>query len=83
MVLRAEQSARLARLLRSCPSKRIIVGLVAEGLTNPEIAVRVGRSVDNVHTLLQQAFDAVGVHNRTKLAVLYAGLEPTLQTLDS
>ncbi|MGW6446365.1 ATP-binding protein [Lentzea sp. NPDC055074] len=48
--------------------QRQIAGLVAEGLTNPEIAVRLGISVATVRSHVTQMLSRLGVSSRTQLA---------------
>ena len=51
------------------PREREIVALVAEGLTNREIAARVGCTSRTVAKHLENVYTKVGKHSRTELAV--------------
>jgi DNA-binding CsgD family transcriptional regulator len=70
------QRARRARTSRSRPSagwasltptEREVVGLAADGLTNPEIAARLFVSRNTVKTYLSHIYAKLGVTNRTEL----------------
>lgn len=50
---------------------RMIVSLIAQGLTNKEIANQVHLSHQTVRNRITRIFDATGAANRTQLAVLY------------
>jgi DNA-binding NarL/FixJ family response regulator len=50
--------------------EREVVGLVVEGLTNAEIAARLGVSVRTVQAHIAAAFRRSGARSRTELAVL-------------
>lgn len=52
------------------PAEREVVGLVVEGLSNPEIAVRLFMSRATVKTHLSHVYAKVGVANRTELATV-------------
>lgn len=52
------------------PREREIVGAVAQGLTNREIAERLGRSQHTVKNHLMRVFEKLGVSNRVELLVL-------------
>jgi len=54
------------------PTEREVVRLVADGLSNPEIAARLFVSRSTVKTHLSHVFTKVGVANRTELATLAA-----------
>jgi len=69
--------ARRARTSRSRPStgwasltptELEVVGLAADGLTNPEIAARLFMSRNTVKTHLSHVYSKLGVTNRTELA---------------
>lgn len=51
-------------------TERRVVGLVAEGLTNPQIARRLFVSPETVKTHLKNVFRKVGVTSRTELALI-------------
>jgi DNA-binding CsgD family transcriptional regulator len=63
----------LARLhdLDLTPREREIVGLVARGLSNPDIARRLHLSVRTVGNHLQASYGKLGVHRREELAHLH------------
>ena len=52
------------------PREREIVGLAAQGLTNPDIARRLHLSARTVGNHLQAAYAKLGVHRREELAHL-------------
>lgn len=54
------------------PTEREVVGLVAEGLTNPQIAARLFMSRGTVKTHLSHVFAKLGTANRTELAAAVA-----------
>jgi DNA-binding NarL/FixJ family response regulator len=59
------------------PREREIVGLAAQGLTNPDIARRLHVSVRTVGNHLQSSYVKLGVHRREELARLHPfGVEP-------
>ncbi len=55
------------------PSERAVVDLLVEGLTDREIAVRLGVTHRTVQTQVASARSKLGVHTRTQLAALAAG----------
>jgi DNA-binding CsgD family transcriptional regulator len=54
------------------PTEREVVRLVAEGLSNPDIAARMFVSRATVKTHLAHVYAKLGVSNRTELAALVA-----------
>jgi DNA-binding CsgD family transcriptional regulator len=67
-----EAAAAPARLSRSADARltaqqRQVVTLAAQGLTNPEIAMRLSLSVRTVSTHLSRAYAALGVTRRSQL----------------
>ena len=50
------------------PTERQVVALVAEGLTNPQIAVRLFMGRATVKTHLEHVFTKLGLHTRAELA---------------
>lgn len=48
-----------------------IIGLIADGLSNKEIAARLFLSEGTVRNYLSQILEKLGLHNRTQLAVFY------------
>ncbi len=55
---------------RLTPRQRQIASLVARGLTNHEIGVAFGVSINTVKKHLKQVFAQLDVANRTELAAL-------------
>ena len=54
------------------PREREVWALVAAGLTNPEVAARLGLSDNTVKFHVQHLFSKLGVKNRTEAALKYA-----------
>jgi len=54
------------------PREREVWALVAGGLTNPQIAERLGLSDNTVKFHVQHLFSKLGVKNRTEAALKYA-----------
>src|SRR5207245_5457621 len=54
------------------PREREVWALVANGLTNPQIAERLGLSDNTVKFHVQHLFSKLGVKNRTEAALKYA-----------
>src|SRR5207302_1500281 len=54
------------------PREREVWSLVAAGLTNPQIAERLGLSDNTVKFHVQHLFSKLGVKNRTEAALKYA-----------
>lgn len=60
------------KLPKSISGKRLqVIALVAEGLKNPEIAVRLGTTDNMVKNYLRRIFDDLGVWSRLELALWY------------
>ncbi len=55
--------------------QRAVAGLVAQGLTNPEIAERLHLSPHTVRNYLARVMGRLGVHNRTAVAVILTQLQ--------
>jgi RNA polymerase sigma factor (sigma-70 family) len=78
MALRLAESLRLQRdrttveqaLASLTPRQREVVALIAEGRTNREIAARLHLSEGTVKNHVTRVLEALGVPDRTKLAVL-------------
>jgi DNA-binding CsgD family transcriptional regulator len=70
LILR-ERPSHKARLT---PREREVLGLVAEGLTNDEIARRLWVTPSTVAKHLEQAYSKLGVHNRTAAVARLAKL---------
>lgn len=51
------------------PAERRVAGLVAQGLTNPQIAAQLYVSRRTVQTHVQHALTKLGYHSRVQLAV--------------
>jgi DNA-binding NarL/FixJ family response regulator len=60
------------------PREREVWALVAGGLTNPQIAERLGLSDNTVKFHVQHLFTKLGVKNRTEAALKYAHGAPSL-----
>lgn len=54
------------RRVQLSPREREILMFVAEGLSNNEMAVRLGISSETVKTMLYRAFEKLGVHRRSE-----------------
>jgi DNA-binding CsgD family transcriptional regulator len=54
------------------PAERVVAGLVAEGLTNPQIADRLSISRHTAETHVKHIFAKVGVSSRAALAAMVA-----------
>lgn len=50
--------------------EKVVLGLVCEGLTNVQIAARLGISRETVKSELRRMFRKIGATNRTQAAVL-------------
>ncbi len=79
--VRAQPAPRKHRLLaRLTSSERDVAILIADGLTNQEVAERLGKSVHAVKFLLHQIYQKAGVTTRTRLTLLlprsHAGATP-------
>jgi DNA-binding CsgD family transcriptional regulator len=57
------------------PAERRVAWLVAEGISNPEIARRLGISARTVQTHVSHALEKLGVTSRVELALRAAGAE--------
>lgn len=55
--------------------QQAVAGLVAQGLTNPEIAERLHLSPHTVRNYLSRVMGRLGVHNRTAVAVILTQLQ--------
>jgi DNA-binding CsgD family transcriptional regulator len=63
--------------VRLTPRERQILGRVAEGRTNAEIAWHLGISAETVRKHLENAYDKLGVHTRTGAVAALFGLVGT------
>jgi DNA-binding NarL/FixJ family response regulator len=72
--IRRARLNHLQALLRRSPQKQRIAALVYRGLTNRQIAERLGCSAHNVHSLLHQLYAAVGPRGRVELGVMVSDL---------
>jgi DNA-binding NarL/FixJ family response regulator len=69
---------RLTPVLKSLSSRELdVVNLVADGLSNKEVARRLGLTEGTVKLHLHSIYEKTGVHNRTTLAALALRLQPT------
>ena len=59
------------------PTELQVVALVADGLTNPQIAERLLMGRATVKTHLDHVFTKTGVHSRTELATEYVRRHPS------
>lgn len=64
----AERALRLPSELT--PAEREVARVLAEGLSNQEIADRLGKSVHAVKFLLHSIYARTGISNRTQLVVV-------------
>jgi DNA-binding NarL/FixJ family response regulator len=69
----ARSSATALRLEGLTPRERQTVGLVREGLSNKQIARRLGIGEDTVKKHLQNVFAKLGVHRRALVALGWVG----------
>jgi DNA-binding CsgD family transcriptional regulator len=53
------------------PKERRIVQLVADGMTNPDIATAIGTTEHAVKNYLRHIYDETGMDNRVELALWY------------
>jgi DNA-binding CsgD family transcriptional regulator len=65
----ARPSAAGADLVRLTGREMEVLGLIAEGLTNQEIADRVYVSINSVKTYIRAAYRKIGVNSRSQAAV--------------
>jgi DNA-binding CsgD family transcriptional regulator len=77
---RAAKAAKAARTRTGrweslTPAERRVAWLVAEGISNPEIARRLGISARTVQTHVSHALEKLGVTSRVELALRAAGAE--------
>ncbi|MFB9839629.1 helix-turn-helix domain-containing protein, partial [Actinoallomurus acaciae] len=61
-------------------TERAVAALVAEGLTNPQVATRMFISPHTVKFHLGQAFRKLGIGSRVELARLVAGHDPAARS---
>jgi DNA-binding CsgD family transcriptional regulator len=59
------------------PTEQQVVALVADGLTNPQIAERLLMGRATVKTHLDHVFAKTGLHSRTELTAEYVRRQPT------
>lgn len=71
----AEDRTLSARLAALSPQQMRVLGLVAEGLLNKQIADRLGVQERTVKAHLSAIFERLGVRNRTQAGVLLRSLE--------
>jgi len=71
-----DDRALAARLASLSPQQMRVLGLVAEGLLNKQIADRLGVQERTVKAHLSAIFDRLGVRNRTQAGVLLRSLQP-------
>ena len=62
--------AHLDTLKRLTEAERRVVGLVREGYSNREIAVRLGVSIRTVETHLSRVYTKLGIGSRLQLATI-------------
>lgn len=63
-------------------AERSIIPLVAQGLTNKQIADRLFVAPSTIHWHLKNIFRKLGVHNRTQLALMADELDTADQGRD-
>jgi two-component system response regulator DevR len=69
VVLRLEDQARNDPLQRLSPQERRVLGLIAEGLTNREIAERAGLSDRTIKNYVSVILTKLGMRHRTQAAL--------------
>ncbi len=70
MLLLGEEDDRVEQLT---PRQREILAGAAEGLTDAQIAERLGITAATVNKHLEAVYERLDVHNRTAAAALYHG----------
>jgi DNA-binding NarL/FixJ family response regulator len=55
------------------PRESEVLGFVAKGYTNKEVADRVGASVETIRAHIRHIYEKLHVHNRTEAAAKYLG----------
>jgi DNA-binding CsgD family transcriptional regulator len=63
----AQRSASLAHLSRLTPREREVARLASDGLSNKEIAAKLGRGLSTIKKQLNSTFEKLGVKTRGKL----------------
>lgn len=71
----AQDQALAARLAALSPQQLRVLGLVAEGLLNKQIADRLGIQERTVKAHMSAVFERLGVRNRTQASLLLRSLE--------
>ena len=66
-------SARLAAAHALTPRELEVAELAADGMSNRDIATRIGLSARTVETHLQRAYTKLGVHDRAELGARGVG----------
>ncbi len=74
LAARASTAETLVRHLRLTPAQARATALLAEGLTVPEIAERLGVQTSTVQTQLRQSMVRLGQKTQLRLAIVVAGL---------
>jgi DNA-binding CsgD family transcriptional regulator len=77
---RAGRDVRVDDRLRLTARESMVVELVAEGLTNRQIADRLGLSIHTVATHLDKIRDKLGLRSRTQIALWAAGRTEGVRT---
>ncbi len=59
-------------LARVSDAQRVVLDLLLEGMTEPQIAERIGRSRHTVHDHTKAIYAALGVNSRVHLVLLFS-----------
>jgi DNA-binding CsgD family transcriptional regulator len=75
-MLHGNDHAAQSHLASLSPREIEVLSLAASGLTNTQIADRIGVTIHGVKFHLMSIYRKLGVRNRTEAATIYARLSP-------